>query len=416
MRRLGATLGAIAGLLMCWAGQAAASPLAAALSRDMRKIGGTSSALVVDLTTNQTLFSLAAEKLRLPASVEKVYTTSTALLRFGAQTRLLTTIKGVGSLDSQGVWHGTLYLVGGGDPTFGSASFDHRAYGTGATVQQLVSNFISVTGIKALKGAIVGDESYFDSDRGTSATGNRSDLVDIEGELSALAYNRGFANLDGTAGQRRPALYAAQQFAAALKAAGVRVPRNISIYAGRAPATAQTLASVSSPPISQLIAITNTPSDNFFAEMLLKGLGARFGGAGTTAAGASVVRAEMAGQFGIHPRLVDGSGLSRADATSPAQLVNALTHLWPDTTFVRSLAVDGRTGTLKDYGHGTSAYNDCRGKTGTLHDVANLVGYCHARDGHTLVFAVLANAISDPLYVHAVEADDIAPALASYDG
>ena len=47
------------------------------------------------------------------------------------------------------------------------------------------------------------------------------------------------------------------------------------------------MAVVHSPKISYLVKLTNTPSDNFFAEMLLKGLGASFGGAGTTAAGAA---------------------------------------------------------------------------------------------------------------------------------
>ena len=416
MRRLASTVGAIGLLLGAGSAQAAASPLSASLSRDMGRIGGSSGALVVDLSTKQTLFAQAPGTPRLPASVEKVYTTSTALLRFGPQAKLETTVRGVGALDSSGVWQGTLYLVGGGDPTFGSRSFDHLAYGTGATMQRLVANLVTATGISAIHGRIVGDETYFDSRRGTPPTGEKTDLVDVTGELSALAYDRGFANLDGTAAQPRPALYAATEFAAALRAAGVRVPSHTPIYTAQAPASAQTLAAVKSPPMSKLIALTNTPSDNFLAEMLLKGLGAKFGGAGTTAAGAAVVRAEVASQFNIHPQANDGSGLSRSDYTSPAQLVTLLSRMASNSVFTASLAVAGQSGTLKDYSHGTSAQGNCRGKTGTLHDVADLVGYCHARDGHTLAFAVLANTISDPLYVHAVEADDIAPALASYDG
>ncbi len=91
--------------------------------------------------------------------MEKLYTTSTALLRFGAQARLATTVRGVGAVDGNGVWRGTLYLVGGGDPTFGSAAFDHVAYGAGATVQRLVANLTAATGISRCEGQIVGDES-----------------------------------------------------------------------------------------------------------------------------------------------------------------------------------------------------------------------------------------------------------------
>ena len=68
---------------------------------------------------------------RLPASVEKLYTTSTALLRFGPTATLSTTVWGQGSLSPTGIWTGTLYLKGGGDPTFGSANFAQRLRGRG---------------------------------------------------------------------------------------------------------------------------------------------------------------------------------------------------------------------------------------------------------------------------------------------
>ncbi len=71
---------------------------------------------------------------------------------------------------------------------------------------------------------------------------------------------------------------------------------------------------------------TNAPSDNFAAEMLLKGLGARFGGLGSTPAGAGVVRAALA-RLGVHPRIADGSGLSRANRTTPRQVVRLLERM-----------------------------------------------------------------------------------------
>ena len=170
----------------------------------LRAAGGRDGAEVVDMTTGQTLFSWAPAVPRLPASVEKVYTTSAALLRFGPNTRLTTRVLGVGTFDLGGGFHGTLYLKGGGDPTFGSKSFDHTAYGTGATMQQLVANLVRATGITSISGRIVGDESYFDSLRGTPPYGYQASSW-IEGELSALVYNRGLANPAGTAFQRRPA-------------------------------------------------------------------------------------------------------------------------------------------------------------------------------------------------------------------
>ncbi len=387
--------------------------LSSTLSQRIRQGGGAGGAYVVDLNTGQSLFAKAPDVGRLPASVEKLYTTSTALLRYGPNGTLSTSLFGQGTVDSHGRWRGTLYLKGGGDPTFGSAAFDHFAYAGGATIQRLVANLVRSTGITSVQGRVIGDESYFDSLRGTPASGFGFS-TDVEGSLSALAFNRGLIN-QGTAYVLHPAVFAAQQLVSALMAAHVKVAAHIPIGAGRTPAGARRLTLVHSPRIATLIKLTNTPSDNFFAETLLKGIGARFGGAGTTAAGTSVVRSELAGEFGIESRLNDGSGLSRFDSTTPRQVVTLLRKMATNRSFVASLSVAGETGTLQDEMKGTIAQGRCYGKTGTLHDVANLAGYCQAEDGHTLAFAFLMNAVSNPDAAHQVEAN-MAVSLARYDG
>ena len=420
MRLFLATLGATCTMLAGAAAAAGAQPsspaqgaLTKALQQGLGQSGSQSGAYVVDLATGQVLFARAADTGRLPASLEKIYTTSTALLRLGPSATFTTWILGAGSRSPDGVWDGTLYLHGGGDPTFGSVGFDRNWYGTGTTLHSLIVALLRATGITAVQGRIVGDESYFDSRRGTPATGfGRS--TEVEGELSALAYDRGFANSQGTALLPRPALYAAQQFAAGLRAFGVKLT-GVPVSVGRTPAGATTLASVQSPRLSTLIQLTNTPSDNFFAETLLKDIGARLGGAGTTLAGAAVVKAELLSRFDIAPRLNDGSGLSRYDSTSPTQIVTVLQAMADVPSFVNSLALMGETGTLQHEGLGTIAQNNCRGKTGTLDDVANLAGYCQARDGHTLAFAFMANGLGNPDYVHEVEAS-MAAAVARYTG
>jgi D-alanyl-D-alanine carboxypeptidase/D-alanyl-D-alanine-endopeptidase (penicillin-binding protein 4) len=380
------------------------------LSRYLRDAGGQTGAYVLDLKTGRSLFASAASAGRLPASVEKLYTTTTALLRFGASGRLITRVLGVGSLRAGGAWHGTLFLKGGGDPTLGSANFDHSQYGTGATMGQLASNLVRRQGIRSVAGHIVGDESYFDSLRGTPATGYQENPV-VEGVLSALAYNRGYL---GSTFQSRPALFATQQFVSALHNAKVHIAAHVRVFTGRTPARAQQLAEVRSPRMAKLIELTNTPSDNYLAEMLAKGLGARFGGAGTTTAGARVVRRQIAASFGIHPRLDDGSGLSRSDRTSPHQVVKLLRAMADNSAFVHSLAIAGKTGTMAYEMVGTRGQGNCHGKTGTLHDVASLVGYCTARRGHELAFAFLMNSV-DPVNGHALE-DRMGEALANYNG
>jgi serine-type D-Ala-D-Ala carboxypeptidase/endopeptidase (penicillin-binding protein 4) len=421
MRRLIATLGALltgAALVAGTAGGALArgahpplSPqhaLTKALNKGMRDVGNYSGAYVLDLTTGQVLYSRNAQVPRLPASVEKLYTTSTALLDFGPNGTLSTPVLGLGQV-RDGTFTGTLYLRGGGDPTFGSAAFDAANYGTGATVQRLVTNLINATGIRALNGNIVADESMFDSLRGTPATGY-APSTEVEGELSALAFNGGWANGALVA---HPALEAGQQFAAALRSAGVKLPRHVNVQAGVTPSDAQPMAVVHSPRIATLIALTNAPSDNFFAETLLKDLGARFGGGGTTADGAAVVRAVVAKPFGLHPRFDDGSGLSRYDRTTPFQVVSLLRQQASNAPFTNSLAIAGETGTLQDEMRGSYAQGRCRGKTGTLHDVSNVVGYCQARDGNTLAYAFLMNGVY-PDYAHPIQ-DQMQVALAQYN-
>jgi serine-type D-Ala-D-Ala carboxypeptidase/endopeptidase (penicillin-binding protein 4) len=399
--------------LLAGSANASGSPQSAlrhTFGTNLNAAGGANGAYVFDLTTGVPLYGYRQTTGRLPASVEKLYTTSTALLRFGARARLQTTILGTGSLVN-GVWKGDLYLRGGGDPTFGSRSFDSFAYGTGATMQQLVSQLVHSLGIKALSGRVIGDESYFDGLRGTAPYGFQA-ATDIGGPLSALEYDRGLANEQGTAFQSQPATFGGQQLVLALRAAGVHV-RGGSYRAGRTPRAALRLASISSPTIANLIRMTNTPSDNLFAEMLLKGIGARFAHRGSSAGGVSVVKAQLA-LFGIRPSLEDGSGLSRRDFSSPVQIATLLRKMAGNADFIRSLAVAGQTGTLSARMIGAPADGHCHAKTGTLHDVSALAGYCFARDGHELAFAILQNSI-DPTAAHPLQ-DAMANAVASYNG
>src|SRR5690606_12043661 len=110
----------------------------------------------------------------------------------------------------------------------------------------------------------------------------------------------------------------------------------------RAPRNAVELASTSSAPMSELITRTNVPSDNYYAEMLLKALGAYHGDAGSTDAGAVVVRDELA-KLGVRPTVVDGSGLSRGDRANSRHVVTLLAAMAGDEElgepFLDSLAV-----------------------------------------------------------------------------
>ncbi|MCW2953866.1 MAG: D-alanyl-D-alaninecarboxypeptidase/D-alanyl-D-alanine-endopeptidase [Conexibacter sp.] len=386
--------------------RAASSSLSTQIANQLARAGGASGAFVLDTTSGRALATVRADTARIPASNEKLFTTATALLRFGAATSLATTIYGSGQVDDAGVWHGDLYLRGAGDPTFGSASFVRSAYGAGADVSSLATR-LAASGITSVTGAIYGDESWFDTRRGGPASGYRVDY-DIGGPLSGLDFNRGLANEKGTALQTKPATFAAQQLAAALKTARVRVSSRIGER--RAPAGAQPLVSVDSPTMATLVKLTLVPSDNFFAEILLKDLGAKYGAGGSTAAGAAVVRSTLASRFGVSPTVLDGSGLSRGDATTPRQVVTLLDGMRDQAGFRSGFAVAGRTGTLAARMRRTSAQDRCVGKTGTLSNVSALSGYCTTANGHLLAYSLLQNSVS-PTAAHTVQ-DRIAIALA----
>jgi D-alanyl-D-alanine carboxypeptidase/D-alanyl-D-alanine-endopeptidase (penicillin-binding protein 4) len=389
--------------------------LQANLSHELALAGHADGAYVYDITAKQAVFSERATTMRPPASVEKLYTATTVLDLMGASTRLATTVLGIGHMAPGGVWEGSLYLRGGGDPTFGSSAFIHSHYGgVGASVSTLVSQLVRTDGIHHVTGSIEGDESYFDALRGEPSSDYQWDPF-LEGTLSALAFNRGeTGSYRSPPTPHAPAEYAARELRAALKNDGVSIRGGSG--AASTPTGAVQLAQVQSPTVAQLLALMLPPSDNFFAETLVKDLGARYGGAGTTTGGAAVVAKTVATLLGIHPHVVDGSGLSEEDKTSPYQVADLLVELAPTpigAVLRESLAVAGHTGTLELRMRHTRAAGNCQGKTGTLTGVSNLVGYCQAANGHTLAFAIFNDGI--PIEAAHTFQDNIAITLADSD-
>ena len=387
----------------------AQNSLEAPLAREMRLAGAQSGAYVYDLTKATTLFSERAEVPHPPASVEKLYTATTALELMGPEATLATSVLGTGHPGPDGRWEGNLYLKGGGDPTFGSASFVAARYGgQGATVTKLAA-LVKAAGIKEVTGNVDGDDSWFDSLRGDPYSDYAPD-PELEGELSGLSFNRGETGSEG--GSHAPAAYAALQLRGALRAEGIKVHGGTAAVT---PVGATMVASEASPNLATLLGLTLPPSDNYFAETLIKDIGARFGGAGTTAAGAAVVRSTIAKDFGLHPYLIDGSGLSHSDHTTPKQIVELLTalaHSPLGTTLRNDLAVAGQTGTLSERMRHTPASGRCRAKTGTLNGVSNLAGYCESAGGDILAFAFFNDGI-ETYAAHTIQ-DNMAITLARY--
>ncbi|MDQ3721155.1 MAG: D-alanyl-D-alanine carboxypeptidase, partial [Actinomycetota bacterium] len=246
----------------------AESSMRSVLTRQMRAAGPFSGAYVVNASANRGVFRFRPDRGRILASNTKLFTTAAALARFGADGRLATTIRGEGSLGGDGTWRGSLYLVGGGDPTFGSRSFAGRNYGGGGAVEDL-AGALREAGIRRVTGRIIGDETVFDTRRGGPASG--FGISPYVGPLSGLAFNRGLATEGGRGYQSRPALFAAARLDSALERRGVRVA--VGPRTGKAPAGSTELAAEESPEMARLATLTNRPSDNFFAETLIKAVG-----------------------------------------------------------------------------------------------------------------------------------------------
>jgi serine-type D-Ala-D-Ala carboxypeptidase/endopeptidase (penicillin-binding protein 4) len=380
-------------------------------SRLLRGGGNASGLLVLNADTGATVCARAAGRRRSLASNMKLFTTATALARLGPKSRIPTRVLSSGELDERGLLHGDLYLVGGGDPALGTPSFYDRYQGGVGTPLPVLATRIKEAGIRAVTGRLYADGTIFDRLRGVADSGYATSPY--IGPLSGLAFNAGYrgSGLNGFASD--PAKLAASTLNGILRKRGVRLKPRIAL--GKAPQDTRQVAVIRSPLLTRLVDLTDVYSDNFFAEMLLKLLGARFGGGGTTAKGAEVVAAFARGHgSGVHA--VDGSGLTRSNSASPAAVVGLLHSMrstFAGEELIQDMALAGKEGTVADRMHGTAAYGRCRTKTGTLTGVSNLSGYCFNSDGKTMIFSILMNGVRDLSLAHR-EQDRIAGAIAAY--
>ena len=418
MKRTPALLAAICALLaiLLVSETAAQAATRAQICADMRARlvrggGGASGLLVVDGESGRPICVRAPRRSRPLASNMKLFTTATALARLGPEERIETTLATDGFVDLRGTVQGSLYLIGGGDPALGTPAFYNRFLGgLGTNLFQLKSQ-LRALGIERVTGRLYADDDVFDRLRGVADSGyGTSPYI---GPLSGLALNSGYSSSSGRGFATDPALTAAATLARALRGAGIAISSRVAH--GDAPTSSKVLASVESPQLTQISNVTNLYSHNFFAEMLIKLLGARFGGDGTTTAGAAVVE-RFARGLGSNLHAVDGSGLTRTNRASPAQVVGflrAMRSTGVGDQFIQDLALTGREGTVADRMEGTAAYGRCRTKTGTLTGVSNLSGYCFNRSGKVMIFSVLMASVYDLSLAH-YEQDRIAAAVASY--
>lgn len=380
-------------------------------NRLVRGGGGASGLFVIDAESGRRVCGRAANTRRSLASNTKLFTTAAALARFGARHRIATRLLADGAVDRRGVLRGNLYLRGAGDPTLGSRAFQNRFMGGSGANLFALKGQLRAAGVRAVSGRLYADDTIFDRLRGVADSGYATSPW--IGPLSGLAFNSGYGNSRASFFSSDPAVLAAAKLAKALRSAGISIRAGVARRA--TPAGAEALATVRSPTMSQLVEATNLPSNNFFAEMLVKLLGARFGAAGTTAAGTAVVE-RFARSRGSAIQAADGSGLTRANRATPAQVVRLLQGMRATPVgdqYIQDLALTGAEGTVAGRTRGTAAYRRCRTKTGTLTGVSSLSGYCFNRSGRIMIFSVLMASVYDLGRAHH-EQDRIAGLVASY--
>jgi len=144
------------------------------------------------------------------------------------------------------------------------------------------------------------------------------------------------------------------------------------------------------------VMITNQMSVNWRSSKLLRKIGGKVYKSATTAAGARAIL-QFWSDKGVDTRgmyFYDGNGLSRNNAISPKQLVDALYVMRASPyfqTFYESLPLAGMTGTLHRAMKGSIAEGRIRAKTGTINYVKSFAGYCNTITGRKLIFSLIVN-------------------------
>ncbi len=142
--------------------------------------------------------------------------------------------------------------------------------------------------------------------------------------------------------------------------------------------------------------VTNRRSQNFYAEQILKTMGAVKYGRGTFDSGRTCAKLflDTLGVPEAEVTLSDGCGLSPQNRFSPWALTRVLLHAtkqpWAKM-YADSLAVAGENGTLEKRLREEGVKGRVKGKTGYIGGVSALSGYVETKHNGTWAFSILVN-------------------------
>ncbi|ASC71243.1 D-alanyl-D-alanine carboxypeptidase [Halomicronema hongdechloris C2206] len=398
--------------------------------------------IAVETLAGEVIYHQDAEQFFIPASNVKLFTTAAALHHLGPTYRIRTSLYG---RVQQGLT--SLRVVGRGDPTLGPQQLRtlarqlhgqgirrvsqlladdsyfqepavhpnwewedvQAAYGAPVNGLILNENAVTLTLTPTAPGHPLGiswsDPTAVDSwsirNSTTTATADEAATVGVERALAAATlYLRGQLPQGGAPDTTDlaipdPGRYFLEHLRQALLETGIAVGATTLT---REPVALEDseLAWVESPPLATLLVPTNRDSHNLYAEVLFKTLGA------TQAVPSETAIENILATLGIAPEqivLVDGSGLSRHNLATPQALVDVLQimHGHPQGRVLRqSLAVAGRSGTLRHRFGQTPVANRFYGKTGAVTNNFSLSGYLYPPDHEPLVVSLIINHADHP--------------------
>jgi serine-type D-Ala-D-Ala carboxypeptidase/endopeptidase (penicillin-binding protein 4) len=353
--------------------------------------------VIRSLETGETIHERNAEKLFMPASNLKLFTTSAALLALGPDYRYRTELYASGELDGT-ILRGDLIVKGYGDPTI-SGRFHEGDIG--AIFESWADSLVEL-GVDEIQGNLVGDDNAFD-DRGLGTgwqwdyeslwyaapsgalsfndncveifleptevgappeltldpdvdyvvVNNRTTTVPRDSTTAVVVNRERGSNLVTVYGSvkesaKRLTTYATvtnptQYFLVALKSVLERKGIAVTGYAIDADDLDDPIGYVEarllfihySPTVAEIVKVVNKSSQNFYAEQLLKTLGFEFAGEGAAKAGVETATARLR-KNGVpleNAIIVDGSGLSRLNFVSPEQIVAVLVRMYSSNVF-----------------------------------------------------------------------------------
>jgi len=413
--------------------------------------------LIVDPESHDTLYARNAGKLFMPASNMKILTSATALTQLGPDYRYRTTFAARGPV-SDGTLSGDLLVIGRGDPSvsdhmlhdamsplrvmadsiaargirhitgrivaagdafpdavfgFGwswddfedsySAPIDELLFNEGFSeihvrggdhpgdpVQAVVApaRTVPVVRIRATTSARPSVDSAARR-RHTLLVHKDSTTweVTLEGEIGP----RDTATIEVTHHDPGVAYLAAVR--EALRDKGITIDEGAGSTSS---ARIDTLATLSSPPLREILKALMKPSQNQIAEMLFRTVALQAVGTGRADSARAVVERQIA-QWGVVPSeavVRDGSGLSRYDYISPRTAVRVLDAMRrsPDfQVYYDALPIGGVDGTIRGRMKGTPAEGNVHAKTGSVAQARSLSGYVTTADHHMLIFSFLCN-------------------------